>query len=247
MDSAVLTRPQVVSRALSVATLTVGGMTNTTARRHPDDLEEVRASYDRVADNYARMVLEDGLGDIQRQPWLRAAIDVFADAVAPIGPVLDVGCGPGTVTAYLQERGLDVSGVDLSPQMIANARQMHPECRFDVGSWTELDLAPTSLGGILGWWSLFNLPRTLLPLVFSHCAHALRPGGQLIIATHAGDEDVQRTQAYGDVPVAWTTHRWRPAGLTPLLRAVGLRVTAEVRLAPDEIPGEAIVLVAQRD
>ncbi|MFC7660271.1 methyltransferase domain-containing protein [Pseudonocardia benzenivorans] len=29
--------------------------------------------------------------------------------------MLDVGCGPGTITAYLAERGLDVSGVDLSP------------------------------------------------------------------------------------------------------------------------------------
>jgi len=72
-------------------------------------------------------------------------------------------------------------------------------------------------------------------------------GGQLIIATHAGDEDVSRTEAYGGVPVQWTTHRWRAPQLTSLLRAAGLRVTAELRFAPDEVPGEAIVLVAQRD
>lgn len=217
------------------------------SRRHPEDLEQVRASYDRVADNYARMVADEGLGDIRQQPWLRAVVDIFAAAVGSVGPVLDVGCGPGTVTAYLQERGLDVSGVDLSPGMIANARRLHPQCRFEVGSWTELELPPASLGGILGWWSLFNLPRELVPDVLSACGTSLRPGGQLVIATHGGADDVLRTQAYGDVPVTWTTHRWRATALSSLLRAAGLRVTAELRLAPDEVPGEAVVVVAQRD
>lgn len=81
----------------------------------PADLDTVRESYDRVADNYAHMVLTTGIGDIRRHPWLKASIDAFADTVTGLGPVLDVGCGPGTVTAYLAERGLDVSGVDLSP------------------------------------------------------------------------------------------------------------------------------------
>lgn len=124
----------------------------------PADLDVVRESYDRVADNYVDMVASTGLGDIRLQPWLRAAMDVYADAVRGLGPVLDVGCGPGTVTAYLTERGLDASGVDLSPRMIEHARRLHPECSFSVGSSTELDLPEASLGGVLGWWSLVNLP-----------------------------------------------------------------------------------------
>lgn len=67
------------------------------------------------------------------------------------GPVLDVGCGPGTITAYLRERGVDASGVDLSPRMIEHARRLHPECDFSVGSATELSLESESLGGVLGW------------------------------------------------------------------------------------------------
>jgi len=213
----------------------------------PADLRVVRDSYDRVADNYARMVAAEALGDIRQQPWLRAAIDVFADAVGGIGPVLDVGCGPGTVTAYLQERGLDVSGVDLSPQMIANAIRLHPQCQFAVGSWTDIDLPADSYGGILGWWSLFNLPRSVVPQVFSRCARALRPGGQFIIATHAGDEDVTRTEAYGGVPVQWTTHRWRPEPLAAHLEAAGLRTTAVLNLPPEHGIGPVFVIVGQRD
>jgi SAM-dependent methyltransferase len=211
---------------------------------HPEDLETVRKSYDRVADTYVEMIATTDLGDIRKQPWLKAAIDVFADTVK--GPVLDVGCGPGTVTAYLAERGVDVAGVDLSPRMIEHARRLHPDCTFSVASATELQLAEASYGGILGWWSLFNLPRDVLPDVLAAFATALVPGGQLIIATHVGDEDVRRTEAYGGVPVSWTTYRWRPERLAELVEEAGLRPTAELRLPAHGPIGPTVVLVAQR-
>jgi SAM-dependent methyltransferase len=215
--------------------------------RRPADLDVVRDSYDRVADNYADMVVTTGIGDVRTHPWLKAAMDVFADAVTGRGPVLDTGCGPGTVTAYLVERGVDASGVDLSPRMIEHARRMHPECTFSVASSTELELAESSLAGILGWWSLFNLPRDVLPQVLSSFARALRPGGQLIVATHVGNDDVRRTEAYGGVAVTWTTYQWQPDQLAALVEEAGLRVVAELRLRADEQSGPGVVLVAGRD
>ncbi|MFJ2771307.1 methyltransferase domain-containing protein [Streptomyces sp. NPDC087300] len=212
----------------------------------PADLDTVRDSYDRVADNYAHMVVTTGVGDIRCHPWLKASVDAFADTVCGVGPVLDVGCGPGTVTAYLAERGLDVSGVDLSPGMIENARRLHPQCRFDVASATELDLAEGSLGGILGWWSLFNLPREVLPQVLTHFARALKPGGHFITATHMGDEDAVRTEAYGGVPVHWTTHKWQPAQLVPLIERAGLRPVAELRIPADGQSGPGLVVMAEK-
>lgn len=215
--------------------------------RRPADLDMVRESYDRVADNYVDMVATTGLGDIRTQPWLRAAMDVFADAVGGVGPVLDVGCGPGTVTAYLVDRGVNASGVDLSPRMIEHARRLYPHCGFDVASSTSLDLADSSLGGVLGWWSLFNLPRDVLPEVLASFARALMPGGQLMIATHVGDGDVARTEAYGGVPVSWTTYQWQPEQLAALVQQAGLRPVADLRLPADGQIGPVVVLVAQRD
>ncbi|MFE5711805.1 class I SAM-dependent methyltransferase [Streptomyces sp. NPDC056501] len=212
----------------------------------PADLDVVRESYDRVADNYVHMVVTTGIGDIRRHPWLKASIDAFADTVSGLGPVLDVGCGPGTVTGYLAERGLDVSGVDLSPRMIENARRLHPKCRFSVASATELDLGEASLGGVLGWWSLFNLPRDVLPQVLAQFARALKPGGHFITATHVGDEDLVRTEAYGDVPVRWTTHKWRPEQLVELIEQAGLHPVAELRLPADEHTGPGVVVMAKR-
>ncbi|RZT86302.1 methyltransferase family protein [Pseudonocardia sediminis] len=215
--------------------------------RRPTDLDVVRESYDRVADNYVDMVVTTGVGDVRNHPWLKAAMDVFVDAVAGRGPVLDVGCGPGTVTSYLVEHGVDATGVDLSPRMIEHARRLHPHCRFDVASATELEPAESSLAGVLGWWSLFNLPRDVLPQVLASFARALAPGGHLILATHAGDDDLVRTEAYGGVAVSWTTYQWRPEQLTSLIEQAGLRLVADLRLPPDGRSGAVVVLVARRD
>ncbi len=187
-----------------------------------------------------------GVGDLEPYPWLRAALDVFAEAVRDLGPVLDVGCGPGTVSAYLAERGVLVSGVDLSPRMIHHARRHYPHLDFAVGSATTFHAEPASLGGVLGWWSLFNLPRHLLPGVLGSFAEALVPGGQIVIGTHVGDDDVVRTEAYGGVPVAWTTYLWRPEQLSRLIEGAGLEINAELRLPARGLSRPQVLIAAQR-
>jgi SAM-dependent methyltransferase len=208
----------------------------------PADLELVRTSYDQVAKNYVAM----GVGDLSPTPWLRGALAAFAEDVRGLGPVLDVGCGPGTVTAHLAGLGVDASGVDLSPQMVTHARRLHPGLRFTVASATDLRLGDASLGGVLGWWSLFNLPRDVLPSVLVSFARALVPGGQVLIGTHVGDRDVVRAEAYGGVPVSWTTHLWRPEQLTALLADAGLEPVADLRLPADGSGHPQVLLAACR-
>src|SRR5512139_3869931 len=126
-------------------------------------LEDTRTSYDTVARSYAEL-LRDGLAGL---PYLRAALALFAGLVADGdgGPVADVGCGPGHVTAHLRGLGVDAFGVDLSPGMIDVARREHPGIRFDVGSMTALDLPGASLGGLLAFWSLVHVPDAEIPAV----------------------------------------------------------------------------------
>lgn len=206
----------------------------------PSDLDAVRASYDAVADNYVQMVGDPG-------PWHRAALEAFAEQVRDVGPVLDAGCGPGRVAGFLRDRGVDVVGIDLSPRMIDHARRQCPDITFDIASVTDVDLAPQSLGGVLGWWSWFNLPRDVLPAVVARMADALRPGGLLMAGTHRGRGDVARTRCYGDVPVAWTTRLYEPEELTAMFTAAGLDVVVDIRVDADSgsaLPG--VILCAQR-
>ncbi|MBV8810291.1 MAG: methyltransferase domain-containing protein [Acidobacteriaceae bacterium] len=44
--------------------------------------------------------------------------------------ILDLGCGPGQLTARIAERGAEVTGLDASPEMIGQARQNYPQLKF---------------------------------------------------------------------------------------------------------------------
>ncbi|WP_393955147.1 class I SAM-dependent methyltransferase [Streptomyces murinus] len=92
-------------------------------------------------------------GALAGAAYLRAALALFADLVraAGGGPVADVGCGSGHVTAHLHELGVDAFGIDLFSAMVDVARSDHPRLRFAVGSMTDLDLADTSVAGLFGF------------------------------------------------------------------------------------------------
>ncbi|WP_425329362.1 methyltransferase domain-containing protein [Streptomyces inhibens] len=87
----------------------------------PDFLRTTRTFYDAVATDYADR-FRDALA---ARPLDRAVLAGFAELVraADAGPVADLGCGPGRVTAHLDALGLSVFGIDLSPQMVAFARR----------------------------------------------------------------------------------------------------------------------------
>ncbi|MFI1658648.1 class I SAM-dependent methyltransferase [Streptomyces sp. NPDC020472] len=107
-----------------------------------------RRSYDTVAVDYERLLA----GRPATTPLDRAVLAAFVEEVeATDGPrtIGDLGCGTGRVTSDLRDAGADVFGVDLSPGMIAVARDTHPGLRFEVGSMTGLDLPDASLGGVL--------------------------------------------------------------------------------------------------
>jgi ubiquinone/menaquinone biosynthesis C-methylase UbiE len=162
-------------------------------------LTDTQKSYDTVAASYA-----DQVRDLLSQtPYERAVLTLFRDLVqaAGGGRVADVGCGPGRIAAYLGELGLDVSGIDLSPEMISIARRDHPSLRFEVGSMTELDLPDASMAGLVAWYSLIHVPDDEIGSVFTHFRRVLRPGGLLLLGFHVGDESRLLTQGYGPMPL----------------------------------------------
>jgi SAM-dependent methyltransferase len=193
----------------------------------PDFVRRTRESYDATADDYVRWIR----GELAAKPYDRAVLSVFASLVP--GPVVDVGCGPGRVTAFLSELGVAASGVDLSPGMVAAARRAHPALRFEVGSMLSLDIPSGSLGGVLAWYSIIHVPDGLLPDVFAEFHRVLAPGGLLQLAFQVGDDPLHLTSAGGHA-VSLVFHRRRPAAVTTLLAAAGSELRAELWRAADE-------------
>jgi len=160
----------------------------------PAHLRTTRATYDTVAADYARL-----LPDLRAETSLdQAMLATFADLTmtAGLGPVADLGCGTGRITAHLDSLGVDAFGIDLSTAMVDLARHTHPHLRFDVGSITALDLSDAAVGGVLAWYSTIHTPPQDLPGVFAEFSRVLAPGGYLLVGFHVGDGHRPRTVAY---------------------------------------------------
>ncbi|MGW3949702.1 class I SAM-dependent methyltransferase [Streptomyces sp. NPDC004752] len=199
----------------------------------PAFLTSVRESYDTVAAEYAARVK----APTELDPVYRATLAAFAELVRDPrrGPVADLGCGPGKVTAHLADLGVPVFGVDLSSEMIRHARQAHPGLRFAVGSMTALPTGDDAFGGILAHYSTHHTPPRWLPTVFAEFHRTLAPGAHLMLTGYVGDgERLRPTRAYGGHPVSYESHLLPPSRIAGLLHDAGLRITACLTQEPDE-------------
>ena len=146
------------------------------------------------------------------------------DAMAPrAGRILDAGCGPGRVGAFLAGLGHDVVGIDVDPVLINAARDDHPGPTWLVGDLAELDLASH---GITEGFDVIvcagNVMTFLAPStrrrVLTHLGARLRDGGRVVTGFGAGrgyafDEFFTDAQAAGLV-VELTFGTWDLRPLT---------------------------------
>ena len=122
-----------------------------------------------------------------RPEEIRAAMEdylpYFQGAVSPDQPLLDLGCGRGEFLKLAGERGLNASGVDLNPEMVAHCRAQGLEVS-EAGAAEHLrTLADASLGGIMMAQLIEHLDQDGLTELVSLCSAKLAPGGVLIAET----------------------------------------------------------------
>ena len=93
--------------------------------------------------------------------------------------VADLGCGTGTFSALLSKKGFDVTGVDISLEMVAMGKKRHAKGpfapRFMVGDVEQLPFRDEELDGVLLSGMLHHLPDPSTCINEVH--RVLKPGG----------------------------------------------------------------------
>ncbi|HEX6715612.1 MAG TPA: class I SAM-dependent methyltransferase [Pyrinomonadaceae bacterium] len=147
-----------------------------------------------------------------------------------LGRVLDVGCGPGVMTEVVLERGGTFDGVDLSPEMISEAKEKFghlPNVSFAVGNIEAIDASDSSYDQLICMAVIEYLKTP--DRAMAEMARVLKPGGIAIIT----------------MPKRWHVSRVTVAATKPvrlLARMLGA-ATADhlprLRLQPQELDDAA--------
>ncbi|MFN0072389.1 MAG: class I SAM-dependent methyltransferase [Chloroflexota bacterium] len=139
----------------------------------------VRAAYDDLVSVYAESnhgAMPDELTSLARSIVVHAGIG---------SRIIDVGCGIGRDMAWFEQRGLAVTGVDLSEGMLGFARGMVQ------GSLAAMDMQQLGLASDVfdGAWccaSLLHLPKDSAPLALGEIRRVLKRGAMLVLSVQEG-------------------------------------------------------------
>ncbi|WP_376088608.1 class I SAM-dependent DNA methyltransferase [Roseomonas sp. CCTCC AB2023176] len=189
--------------------------------------DPVARDYDALASQYARQLG----GELAHKPFDRDWLSAFARRMAGRGPVADLGCGPGHVTAFLAAQGVEVVGIDLSPGMIGQARGAHPGLAFEVAEMRDLGADPGRFAGAVAAYALIHFDDDAMRMALAAIRTALRPDGELIAAVHLG-EGVLRPGAMWGVSVGLGFRMFGPGELDASLAAAGFEVLESVARDP---------------
>jgi SAM-dependent methyltransferase len=182
--------------------------------------DRIRAAYDAIAPRFAATYT--GL-----PAALEALAPTFLASAGPVPLVLDVGCGAGRDMAWLEGRGAEVVGVDLSAGMLAQARS-----RTGVrGLLVQMDMrnlafAARSATGVWCVASLLHLPKAEVSSALGEMARVLRPGGALLLSLQEGEgEGWERGLIDGPAEqVERYFARYQPSEIRALLGSAGFVV-----------------------
>jgi SAM-dependent methyltransferase len=209
----------------------------------------VQAVYDAIARAY-----HDQLGnELASKPLDRAMLQAFAE-LAGTGAIADVGCGPGHVTRFLAAQNARVIGIDISPGMLAVARENAPALAFAAGSMLELPAPDAAWSGIIALYSIIHLTAAERARACREFARAVHPGGWLLASFHIDSPDfaageVSHLTTWFGHPVELDGHFLQPADVARDVQAAGFTVNATIIRSPQpgiEYPSRRCYLLAQR-
>jgi SAM-dependent methyltransferase len=180
---------------------------------------EVVEAWDAVAGEYARKYQDE----ILMKPVVGEFLREFIAELPKDALICDMGCGPGQVARFLHSEGRRSCGIDLSPGMIAMAKELNPEIPFTAADVFLLDEKET-YDAVIGLYFIVNFPVELLSKVFGKLHRVIKPGGKLLLSFHIGSDELFRVDSLWESGKPLSFWFFRPETITQLLEENGFRV-----------------------
>jgi len=154
----------------------------------------LKEAYNRIAEDWYR--------DHHQDDWWIEGTDKFISLLKPGANILDVGCGAGVKSNYLIQKGLPVTGIDLSEKMIELAKKHVPNGIFYVQDLYQLANLEKTFDGVFAQAVLLHIPKNRISEVMKLLAAKIKPGGYLYVAVKERrpsepEEEIVKENDYG--------------------------------------------------
>jgi ubiquinone/menaquinone biosynthesis C-methylase UbiE len=145
----------------------------------------IKNTYNKVAVKYA----EKFMSELDGKPLDHLLLRSFYEDNKEKGPFIDLGCGPGQTTKFLADCGCaNITGTDLSPGMMKIAKKLNPTINFEVADMLDLKYKSNTFGAATGFYCIVHFDYPAIKIAFEQINRILKPGGQLLISFHTGNE-----------------------------------------------------------
>lgn len=158
-------------------------------------INKVATAYDAIANEYT----EKFCGEHERKPQDLEILYRFSQETAGRKPIWDLGCGPGQTTQHLKHLGVEISGLDISEKLIAQAKILHPSITFRKGNILSLEFKNESIAGIVAFYAIVHFSEEQVKQAFREIFRVLQPGGLFLFTYHIGGEDLHLNEVFGKV------------------------------------------------
>jgi len=154
-------------------------------------MEQEICKIKRMYDNVAKEWAEKFFNEHEKKPKDQEILHRFWKDIGDRRPVWDFGCGPGNTTKYLKNLGVDISGLDLSENILEQAKIDHPEIKFRKGNILDLEFENNSIAAIVAFYAIVHFTEKQVDIAFREAFRVLQPGGIFLFTYHIGEETIQ--------------------------------------------------------
>lgn len=188
-----------------------------------------------IEDGYNRIAESYNNGRISKKEKNYKYFDTLSNYFPSKGKLLDLGCGGGVpASSYFYEKGLDVTGVDISSEMIKLAKQNLPNGNFFVSDMLECNFTSEEFDVIISTFAIIHIPQHKQKELFGRIFNWLKKNGvaYLVLGYKNIKEDLNEN--WRGVKMFWS--HFSADEYKIILKEIGFKILWD---EIDVIPGDA--------